>query len=148
MNTMKKLNTPLRPTELRIDPTVIEKKRNAIYVGDFCISQSGQWINRPCQIYYQEQAPVLGYSNYFAVFVNEEGQAMITSGKSIEGLEFDAIEHNGQILYSAYRYDYRADKSGSVAIDGGRDYTRIIGTPQRSMRLKIVGPDIFEIDGR
>lgn len=145
---MKKITTPIRPTEINISTAVVEKRRNAIYIGDFCISQFGQWINRPCQIYFQEKPPIDGYSQYFAVFVNDEGSAMITSGKSIEGLEFDAIEHNGEILYSAYRYDYRSDTSGSVAIDGGRDYSRIIGTPQRSMRLKIIGAEIFEIDGR
>ena len=142
---MRKIETPIRPTEVGINTDAVEKLKSAKYIGDFCIKNSlSGWANQPFQIYYQEVPPVEGYSNYFAVFLNM-GQPMITSAKSIEGLEFDAIEHNGKIYYSAYRHDYRGDPSSSVAIDGGRDYTRIIGEPKKTLRLKIIGPDIFEI---
>lgn len=62
-------------------------------------------------------------NKYFGLFVNHEGNLMITNADKIEDLEFDMVEVNGQLHYSQHRHDYRSVGNG-IAIDGGRNYFR------------------------
>ena len=131
-----------------VNVAAVEKKKNAKFICETCIRDSnGNWSNDPVQLYWQENPPVKGYSNYFAIFVRRNlvsgnPQLFITSGESAVKEPIMAIRHNGEIGFSRCRHDYRWVGGQEVAIDGGRDYTRIIGTPQEHLVLEIHGPHL------
>jgi hypothetical protein len=106
----------------------IEEKYNAKYVLEACIKDAnGQWANMPCAIFYSEVAHPQG-SNYFALYYSARHNTyMITNGLSaVDGVEFNGIESEGEVVYSRYRHDFRKHKNGAF-IDGGRDYGRFGG---------------------
>jgi hypothetical protein len=119
---------PITGTSQPIDVTKVEKKYNATYVGDFCLrTKSGNWSDSPVAIFWQETPPVEGYSNYFGI-LEQHGTLLITSGASafsepIEGI----VARNGEVNFSRYRHDFHYSTDGSVAVDGGRDYMRVLG---------------------
>jgi hypothetical protein len=111
----------------RINLPAVEEKYNAQFVGDFCIKSKHGWSEQPVAIFWQETPPVEGYSNYFGVFVQDD-TVYITSGASafaepIEGI----VARNGEVIFSRYRHDYHSSTDGSVTVDGGRDYLRVLG---------------------
>ncbi len=130
---------------------VVERKKNAKFVCETCIRTSnGNWSDEPVQLYWQENPPH-GYSNYFALFVREniiDGSAsvFIASGASAVEEPIRAVRHNGEIGYSRYRHDFRWVGGQEVAIDGGRDYTRIIGAPQEMLELGFDGPHLVVLE--
>ena len=129
-------------TELIINIKKIEEKYNAKYIGDFALkTRDGGWSVTPAQVYWQPTPPVEGYSNYFAIFMRGES-VYITSGQSVADVEIDAIKSGDEILYSRYRWDYRQTKDGKAAIDGGRDYTKIVSRPEEYLTLKLGGPEL------
>lgn len=136
------------PSVAGIKVDVVEKKYNAVYIGDFPLKlKGGGWSESPAAFFWQETPPVAGYSNYFAAYVRGDA-VYITSGESITEGTISAIDCGGDnIVHSRYRHDYRPTSIGS-AIDGGRDYTRIIGTEDGAMprvvKLKVNGP-LFEV---
>jgi hypothetical protein len=107
--------------------TIIEEKYNAKYVFETCLrARDGGWANFPAAVFYQEEA-YPGGSNYFALYLGEDGQMYITdAGPSIIDEEFTGLESEGEVVYSRYRHDYRASKNGAF-VDGGRDYFRYGG---------------------
>ena len=141
---MKEIVTVSRKNEhllVPIDVSKVEKTKNAKFVCETCIKDShGNWSNRPVQIYWQENPPA-GYSNYFALF-ERDGYVMITSGQSAVNEPITAIRHNGEIAFSRYRHDFRWVGGNTVAIDGGRDYTKIIGHPNEILTLVFDGPNL------
>lgn len=107
---------------------LIEKKYNAKYVLETCIKDTNdQWANMPCAIFYNEEAHPQG-SNYFALYYSQRHNTfMITNGLSaVDGVVFNGIECEDEVVYSRYRHDFRKHKNGAY-IDGGRDYTRFGG---------------------
>jgi hypothetical protein len=38
-----------------------------------------------------------------------------------------AVSNSKQVLFSKHRHDFRSSNDGSVTVDGGRDYTRMLG---------------------
>ena len=105
------------------DISKIEIKKNATYVGEFCLKTSGgEWANEAASIFYQKTPPQEGFSHYFALF-QRNGTVYITSGQNaIEPIIMAVQADDGEIIYSRYRHDYRTSKDGSVFVDGGRDY--------------------------
>lgn len=115
-------------TSLPINVEAIEKKYDAIYVGDFCTKNIyGEWANIPTALFWQEK-PKCGYNNYFLIYFNNQDNICITSGKTVVDCEIDGIvADDGEIIFSRYRHDCNWSIDGSVMIDGGRDYTRVGG---------------------
>ena len=111
-----------------IDVKKVEEKYNAKYVGDFCLkTKNGNWSESPAAIFWQETPPIEGYCNYFGLIV-QDGTIYITSGASafsepIEGV----VARNGEVNFSRYRHDFHYSEDGSIAVDGGRDYLRVLG---------------------
>lgn len=90
------------------------------YICTSSISKSGAAAS---DIFYRATPhPEFG-NRYFGLYVNHEGNLMITNADKIENLEFDMVEVNGVLHYSQHRHDYRPVGNG-VAIDGGREYFR------------------------
>lgn len=127
----------------------IERERNCTYVGEFCINQGSGWTVNPVAIFYQEEPPVAGYSNYFGIYFSDH-YAYITSGQSAVDTEIiGVVAHNMEVIYSRYRHDYRISTDGTVMIDGGRDYTKTNASKLVRMkiikdRLTILGPSLTD----
>jgi hypothetical protein len=112
----------------------VEKLKNAKFVCEIAArTKGGGWSEEPLAIFWQELPPVEGYSNYFGLFQRiefgengpEYGSLYITSGQSaVEDSITAIVAANGDVVYSAYRHDFRNSPDGSVWIDGGRDYVR------------------------
>ena len=99
----------------------IEDAYNAKYVFESCIKdRDGGWCNWPSAIFYTEEAHPRG-SNYFGVYVDHNGDFMITNGISATE-PFDALQAGDDVIYSRYRHDFR--EHNGYMVDGGRDYFR------------------------
>ena len=54
------------------------------------------------------------------------------------------VADNGEVIFSRYRWDYRASEDKSVFIDGGRDYTKC-SNPSRLVEIKIEDGEMIVI---
>jgi hypothetical protein len=107
----------------------VEELYKAKFVMESCVkSGRGGWSDFPVAIFYTEEAHPQG-SNYFGLYTQRdyktgESHFMITNGISATE-PFQGIRVGDNVYYSRYCHDYR--QCGKVAIDGGRDYTRLVG---------------------
>lgn len=120
----------------------IEQKYNAKYVFESCLKGKNGWLDFPAAIFYTDVPHPKG-SNYFALYVDESDRFMITNG--ISAIEpFSGIQIDENVYYSRYCHDYR--DCGPVAIDGGRDYTKLVGDMKAGKRVTIqVNKDHLEL---
>lgn len=129
-----------------VDIAAVETKYNAKYVGQFCLkTKYGSWATNSAEVFWQEKPPIEGYSNYFALLI-QDGSLYITSGQSaVDGI-INAVEaKDGEIIYSRHRWDGRYSTDGTVFIDGGRDYVRRSGGGPL-IPLKIVDGEFYQVD--
>ena len=103
---MKIINESKMFTHAQLE--LIEKKYNGKFVFESCIKE-----------------PHPEGSNYFAIWFDDIGCAMISNGISATE-PFHAIMVDETVYYSRYRHDHR--DYGDFFIDGGRDYTRSGGS--------------------
>jgi len=125
----------------------VEAKYNAKWVGQLALkTRDGGWSGDSCgDVYYQATPPVEGYSNYFALII-QNGTLLITSGASaMEGIINGVIADDGEIIYSRYRHDMRYSTDKSTFIDGGRDYVRG-GRDGRYISMKIVDGEWYQVE--
>lgn len=94
------------------------------YKAEFVVDTEKDGIK--CAIFYSEKPHPDSGSRYFALYHDPiYGKLMITSGKWIEEQEFIGVmAHNGDIIFSRHRHDYRTSPDGTVFVDGGRSYIR------------------------
>lgn len=81
----------------------------------------------PVSVFWQEVPHPEG-SNFFALYYSNGGLGplMITDGAFILDQEIQGLMlPNGDVIYSRHRHDYF--QRGDVAIDGGREYTCVVG---------------------
>jgi len=83
-------------------------------------------------------SPSEEFSNrYFGIFMWND-KTYVFNADSVEEMEFVCIETPRGYSYSRSRHDFN-NSYGKCAIDGGREYTRIIGevgTPTKTLRIK------------
>jgi hypothetical protein len=127
---------------------IIEEKYKGKYVIDSCLKGVyDTWANFPTMIFYTEKAHPAG-SNYFALYrdfneISEKTHWMITDGISgVQGDFYGYLFPGDELLHSRYRHDYC--RHGGIAIDGGRDYVRVIGEDKsaRGVKFNIVNGEI------
>lgn len=125
-----------------VDIAQVEAKYNAHYVFESPTrSPAGDWYDTPALIFYCKEAHPRG-SNYFALFPRD-GNWFISDGISAtcakDGIAAVRAD-NGDIIYSHWRHDFNTSTDGSVSIDGGRDYTRVMASKlaNRSVILEVV----------
>ncbi len=126
----------------------IEVHHGATYICDTCIRGTDeQWVNEPMALFYQpdeSKVPTEG-SQWFVMYYRQEYPGVeaptslyisngITALESFSGIRAD----NGDIIYSAYRHDYRWSPDGSVMIDGGRDYLKYGGHLDHDRIVKLM----------
>jgi len=124
----------------------IEKLKNAKFVCEVACKVNGGWTDAPSAIFWQETPPDPTFSHYFALFRKmvlglngpEDGPLYIASGQSaVDDPLTGIVASNGDVVYSAYRHDFRHSPDQSVFIDGGRDYVRC-SVPAKMVQIKIV----------
>lgn len=86
-------------------------------------------------IFYRETPHPSFGNRYFGLYRNphsEYSDIMITNADCIEDLKFTMIEVDGELHYSQHRHDFHT--IGSISIDGGRAYDRILFNGERPKR--------------
>lgn len=121
----------------------LEETRNAKYVFEATVkTKDGGWVNKPMAIFYSEKAHPAG-SNYFAVYM-EHGVPYITDGITATEPVYTGIVDGERVVYSRYRHDFRQTNSG--AIDGGRDYCRLVGDKPKTVKFRVVKDHLEFVD--
>lgn len=118
----------------------IYSEKDGVPVKYICTSATSAHAEYAADIFYRETPhPEFG-NRYFGLYVNpyaENAQFMITNADTIENLDFDMVEVEGDLHYSQHRHDFYS--VGDVSIDGGRSYLRRVGNishPVVSFRVK------------
>ena len=109
----------------------IEELYNCRYVCEWnTTDSSGRISTYPLLIFWNDVAHPQG-SNWMALF-KAGGEWVVRDGISASRVPILAgVSNNGQAMFSKNRHDYRQSHDYSITLDGGRDYTRIIGTPPK-----------------
>lgn len=100
--------------------------------------------NMVYDVFYRE-TPHPEFGNRYFGLTRIKNDVMIRSADIVEEYEFGMIECSGTWYYSQCRHDFRGTNCG--AIDGGRRYTRIVGSsaglPDRKY-MKVVNGEFIE----
>jgi hypothetical protein len=105
---------------------IIEERYNAKYMGYWCTKHGESWKETPVDVFYVENPDrSKGHSNYFGMFRKGEN-VFITNAESCfaDGMT-GVLSPDGEVGISRYRHHMQA--VGAGAIDGGRDYIKVIG---------------------
>lgn len=95
-------------------------------------------------IFYRETPHPAFTNKYFGLFTQKLTGPCITNADWVEYLMFDMIECNGIYYYSRHRHDFVQTNCG--AIDGGRAYTRLIGSPTpKTTQFKVVNGNMEKV---
>lgn len=104
----------------------IEKLRNCRYVCEWNVKQDGKIHDEPMLIFWNDTPHPQG-SNWMALF-HYNREWYVRDGISASHLPIGCVVSNDkQVLFSKYNHDFRSSEDGSVTVDGGRGYTRILG---------------------
>lgn len=139
----------------------IAEDRKARYVGDSQIPVKPDWTpenivwsDQAVSLFWQDEPPG-DYSNVFCVFrrstsTAEAGALVIHAGNKFDGI-VQAIYTSDKsriCTYSAHTHDYHA-LNDSVFIDGGRNYKRTLGSPDRYKHgtINLYTDTLFDEDG-
>ena len=83
-------------------------------------------MKKDVDVFYRETPhPEFG-NRYFGLFVSLSHNCIVNADK-VEDLTFTCIEGPKGYVYSSHVHDFVSGTGGSV--DGGRDYTRLVGNP-------------------
>jgi len=127
---------------------IIQEKYNAKYMGYWCTKRNGggSWNEVPVDVFYVENPDTSkGHTNFFGMFRKGEN-VLITDASSCFSVPMTGIlTKQGEVVVSRFRHDYRG--AGDGAIDGGRDYTKLIGEACHMPKIKVTvenGNFVFE----
>lgn len=112
-----------------------EKHYNAKYVFESVLkTKVGTYTEFPVAIFYTEQPHPEG-SNYFALYPDGYGSWRIANGITATEGSYTGLVVGDEVYYSRFRHDYRP--AGGWAIDGGRDYTRLLGEDPQTVTFRV-----------
>jgi len=99
-------------------------KKDGVEVKYICTSATNASATYAADVFYRESPhPEFG-NRYFALYLHNDNQIMITNADTIEDLVFHCIEdEKGNLHYSEHRWDSKTLDNGNM-IDGGRAYIR------------------------
>jgi len=105
---------------------IIEERYNAKYMGYWCTNHGGRWQEMPVDVFYVENPDTSkGHTNFFGMFRKGENVLITDASSCFAEPITGVLTDTGEVVVSRYRHDYRA--SGGGAIDGGRDYLKLVG---------------------
>jgi hypothetical protein len=114
----------------------IEERYKGTYVFESPLrDKEGRWTSSPAAIFYTKKKHKISKSNYFAIFRSSDG-LIICNGQSATTEPVTGLTDGYNVVYSHHVHDYR--ELGNNAIDGGRDYIRVIGNDPQLIKLKVV----------
>jgi len=116
----------------------IEENYKGTYVFESPLKMAdGNWTSRPAAIFYTKKKHKVSKSNYFAIFSSSNGMIICNGQSAVEG-DIIGLSDGYEVIYSHHVHDYRT--LGEAAIDGGRDYVRIVGNTadMQTVKLKVV----------
>lgn len=104
----------------------VEEIYGAKYVGPFCIRNSkGGWTDMPVDVFYQPKPDTeKGHTHYFGIFRRDGSTFICDASSAFSEPMHGLVAKDDEVIVSHWRHDFRKSADGSVAIDGGRDYTR------------------------
>ena len=114
------------------------EKKDGVPIQYVCTSTLGS-EEFAMDIFYRDTPhPEFG-NRYFGLyrdnrFSSDQFQLYITNADKVEDTSFDMIESNGKWHYSQHRHDY--NQVGGIAIDGGRAYTKLVGSEIKGVEVK------------
>lgn len=116
----------------------IEEMYNARYLLETQLRLKRSWTDFPLLLFWQDVVEHPNGSNVFGIYTKgTDDSIMITNGLAAFEEPIEAIVVDGVVHYSHYRHDFRS--VGDVAIDGGRDYIRLVGNNLRNVkRVQII----------
>jgi len=117
---------------------IIEEKYNAKYMGYWCTKRNGgeSWNEVPVDVFYVENPDTSkGHTNYFGMFRKGENVLITDASSCFNDTITGVLCPDGEVAVSRYRHDCRA--AGSGAIDGGRDYMKLIGEACRYPKVHV-----------
>lgn len=128
---------PLFDTE-KVKKTFADRDESVRYV---CTTELNR-CNFPIDVYIREDGPHPEFGNrYFGLYAKGDS-TFICDADSIETLEFACVQSTaGLYHYSQYQHDFHKVDEG-IFIDGGRAYTRIVGSTE-SYRIFVVRDGYF-----
>ncbi|UTS52094.1 hypothetical protein [Synechococcus phage BUCT-ZZ01] len=103
----------------------IEEIKDAVFVCESQIKQANGWSDSPVAIFYGKDTHPVSKSRYFGIFFRGE-TPYICDGQSAVDEDFVGIVDNDVVYFSSARHHFNPTPNG-FAIDGGRDYFRILG---------------------
>ena len=105
----------------------IEKKYNCRYVTEWnTLTADGKPTPQPRLIFWSDQAHPEG-SNWMGMY-EQDPYYYVCDGITASQLPiWCMVSDSKQVLFSKYRHDFRSSHDGSVSVDGGREYTRVLG---------------------
>ena len=126
---------PIFNTDVVIDHYT---KKDGVEISYVCTSALGGKASAMDIFYRETPHPEFG-NRYFGLY-HKGDHVMICNADLVENLEFDTVLVNGQYHYSQHRHDFHTvgSASGSVSIDGGRAYTRLVGDIHAERALFVV----------
>lgn len=121
----------------------VENKYGAKFLGPYCIRDKREsWSEQPVDVFYQPNPDTSkGHSEYFGIYMDAlAGSVYICNAQTAFSEPMTGIvADNGQVVVSRWRHECRRSLDGSVTIDGGRDYVRLIGDKSINAKKVKVG---------
>ena len=105
----------------------IEESRSCRYVCEWNIfTDRGSASPAPRMIFWNDVAHPRG-SNWMSLW-NDGGSYYVGDGITASRLPIQAyVSDDGQAVFSKYRHDFRSSRDGTITVDGGREYTKLMG---------------------
>lgn len=124
----------------------IEENYKGTYVFESPLKMAdNNWTSRPAAIFYTKKKHKVSKSNYFAIFPSSNGMIICNGQSAVDG-DIIGLSDGYEVIYSHHVHDYRT--LGEAAIDGGRDYVRIVGdiSKMQTVRLKVVKDKLVVVE--
>ena len=107
----------------------VEKSRNCRYVCEWNVMENGKVFTEKPMVIFWNDTPHPQGSNWMALFRHTtSGDWYVRNGITASQLPIECmVSDSKQVLFSKSRHDFRQSNDRSVSVDGGRDYTRVLG---------------------
>ena len=120
-----------------INREAVEERFKAKFIAEMAHKFGNGWSEQPLAIFYQESPPDPQFSNYFGLFFDEDQLLTITGIHNFDPWVDALLTPANEVIWSAWVHDFFYDSRGIVAIDGGRDYTKLVGAFDRCEEIRL-----------
>lgn len=142
-------------------PKILENHPGAQFVEEVaCKTVDGGYSDLPALVFFQEKLEKPEYTPFFGyhkVYTGHDKDGLPADGKwYITGLKtFDPIvtamldetDEGGILVISRYGHDFVRSPISERCIDGGRNYTRLVGTDPITVKFNLLDKS-FNLRGR